>query len=299
MTATPERKGYPSDLADEEWFLIAPLVAQAAGPGRPRTVDIREIVNAILYLNKSGCQWDMLPHDFPDYRHVNYYYLEWTRNGIWDQVMDALRGLVRVFAGKQPQPTAAVIDSQSVKTASSGEGRGYDVGKQVKGRKRHIAVDTLGCLLLVLVTRASLQDRDGGFELCTDIQLAFGTIAKIWADHAYAGDLVEYARRFCRFVLEIVKRPGEQRGFQVQPKRWIVERTLGWLTPFRRLSKDYETTTGTDDGRARPAPYFQLSLIDERNEFFDALFVCCVATEPGLKPALFASRLEIEKDHEG
>lgn len=253
MTATSERKPYPSDLADEEWLLIAPLVAQAAGPGRPRTVDIREIVNAILYLNKTGCQWEMLPHDFPDYRHVNYYYLEWIRNGIWDQVMDTLRGLVRVIAGKQEQPTAAILDSQSVKTMSAGEARGYDAGKQVKGRKRHIAVDTLGCLLLVLVTRASLQDRDGGFELCTEIQQTFRTIAKIWADHAYAGDLVEYVGRFCRFVLEIVKRSPKQRGFQVQPKRWIVERTLGWLTPFRRLSKDYETTTESSESMIKIA----------------------------------------------
>jgi putative transposase len=253
MTATPERKPYPSDLADEEWLLIAPRVAQAAGPGRPRTVDIREVVNAILYLNKSGCQWEMLPHDFPDYRHVNYYYLEWTRNGIWDQVMDMLRRLVRTIAGKHPEPTAAVIDSQSVKTVSSGEARGYDVGKQVKGRKRHIAVDTLGCLLLVLVTHASLQDRDGGLNLCTDMQLVFGTIAKVWADSAYAGDLVEYVRRFCRFALEIVKRPKEQCGFQVQPKRWIVERTFGWLTPFRRLSKDYETTTESSESMIKIA----------------------------------------------
>jgi len=253
MSTQTHRKPYPTDISDEAWEWIAPLLAQGTGPGRPRTVDIREIANAIFYLDKTGCQWEMLPHDFPDYRHVNYYYLEWTRNGVWDQVLAGLRELARVVAGKQLEPSAAVMDSQSVKTTGHGEQRGYDAGKQVKGRKRHIVVDTLGLLLLVMVTPASMQDRDGGVQLCDEVQQQFARIKKIWADSSYRGELVEYVQLWCRFVLEIVKRPADQRGFQVQPKRWIVERTLGWLNPFRRLSKDYEDTTTSSESMVKIA----------------------------------------------
>ena len=253
MSTQTLRKPYPTDISDEAWEWIAPLLAQDAGPGRPRTVDIREIANAIFYLDKTGCQWEMLPHDFPDYRHVNYYYLEWTRKGIWDQVLARVRELARVAAGKAPEPTAAVMDSQSVKTTGHGEARGYDGGKQVKGRKRHLVVDTLGLLLLIWVTSASLQDREGGADLCDLVQQQFATIQKIWADSAYAGELVEYVSLWCGFLLEIVKRPPGQRGFQLQAKRWIVERSLGWLTSFRRLSKDYENTTESSEAMIKIA----------------------------------------------
>src|SRR5689334_17900970 len=148
---------YPTDLNDAEWEEVAPIVAQKKGRGRKRTVNIREVLNAIFYLDKTGCQWEMLPKDFPDYRHVNYYYLQWTRKGIWDVVLDTLRRAIRKQEGRDEQPSAAVLDSQSVKTTGKGEERGYDSGKQVKGRKRHIVVDTLGLLLLVLVTSASVQ----------------------------------------------------------------------------------------------------------------------------------------------
>jgi putative transposase len=153
-----------------------------------------------------------------------------------------VRETARVAAGKRAKPTAAILDSQSVKTTGAGEERGFDAGKKVKGRKRHIAVDTLGLLLLVLVTSASVHDRDGGAELVDELQHHHPQLKKAWADSAYAGELVSYVQQWCRFVLEIVKRPPDQKGFQIQLKRWIVERSFGWLNAFRRLSKDYENT---------------------------------------------------------
>lgn len=251
MSNIPCTKRYSTDVDDTEWMIIEPFLRQKPGKGRKRTVNIREVANAIFYLDRTGCQWEMLPKEFPDYRHVNYYYLQWTRDGTWDMVLAALREIVRVSEGHLGEPTAAIIDSQSVKTVGPGEERGYDAGKQVKGRKRFIAVDTLGLLLSVMVMAASVSEPAGGVEILDDLHKRFPTLRKIWADSAYAGELVDYVQHWCRFVLEIVRRSPEQRGFQVQMKRWIVERTFGWMNWWRRLSKDYEKTIESSESMVK------------------------------------------------
>lgn len=242
MPNEPCTKRYQTDLDQTEWLIIEPFLRQKPGKGRKRTVNIREVANAIFYLDRTGCQWEMLPKDFPDYRHVNYYYNKWMRDGTWDLVLAALRELVRTSEGRAEAPTAAIIDSQSVKTIGPGDERGFDGGKRVKGRKRFLAVDTLGLPLAVMVMAASVSEPAGGVELLDELHKRFPSLQKVWADSAYCGELVDYVQRWCRFVLEIVKREPNQKGFQVQPKRWIVERTFGWMNWWRRLSKDYEKT---------------------------------------------------------
>ena len=247
MTIRTRKKRYTTDVNDTEWLLIEPLVRQKPGKGRKRTVNIREVVNAIFYLDYTGCQWEMLPKDFPDYRHVNYYYLQWTRDGTWDTVLTTLRQIGRTLAGHPEEPSAAILDSQSVKTANTGEERGFDGGKRVKGRKRFLIVDTLGFILCIMVMSASVSEPAGGVEILDDLNQRFPTIKKVWADSAYRGQLVDYVQQWCRFVLEIVRPAPNQRGFQVQPKRWIVERSLSWLNWWRRLSKDYEKTVESSE----------------------------------------------------
>lgn len=239
MDATP-RRAYSSDLLDVQWSLIEPLLPTPKPGGRRREVDIREVVNAIYYVLKTGCAWKDLPHDFPAEGTVRDYFHQWRRAGVWERVHDALRRASRVQANREPDPSAGVIDSQSVKATRTTGTRGFDAGKKINGRKRHILVDTLGLLVFVAVQIASVQDRDGAKPVLQGAATKSARLAKVWADGAYAGQLIGWTARECGWELEIVKRSDQAQGFEVLPRRWVVERTLSWISNYRRLSKDYE-----------------------------------------------------------
>lgn len=239
--ASPSPGPYPSDLTDQQWDLISPMVPVKPG-GRPAKHDRRRIVEAILYLTRTGCSWRQLPHDFPPWDTVYWYFQRWNAEGTTDRIHDALRDATRDAAGRDPMASAGIVDAQSIKGADTvgSDSRGYDAGKKVNGRKRHLVVDTIGLLVVVLVTAASLQDRDGGRLVLDRARMKMPSIALVWADGGYAGRCVEFARRWLRITLQIVNKPDGQRTFEVLPRRWVVERTLSWLVRCRRLGRDYE-----------------------------------------------------------
>ena len=239
MASSPSSpRGYDFDLTDEQWALIEPLLPPPATAGRREKHPRREIVNAILYVVRTGCAWRLLPREFPPWQTVFWYFKRWRADGSLDRLHDALRDA----DGRDPMASAAIVDAQSVKAADTvGRAtRGYDGGKKVNGRKRHIVVDTLGLLLVVLVTAASVQDRDGGARVLDRLRFRMPSVAMIWADGGYAGRLVGYARQVLKVLVDIVRKREGQRTFEVLPRRWVVERTLSWISRCRRLAHDYE-----------------------------------------------------------
>lgn len=228
-------KKYPTDLTDSQWSKIENFFTK-----RKRKHSLREIVNALLYITKSGNQWRMLPHDYPNWKLVYYYFRRWMAEGLIEEIHEALRSLCRKQAGRNESPSLGLLDSQSAKTSCISSEKGYDAGKRVSGRKRHIITDTMGFILAVVIHNANIQDRDGAKLVLKELRYKYPLLKKILADGGYRGTLIEWTKSTLGWTLEIVSKVVGISFFQVLPKRWIVERTFGWFNFNRRLAKDYE-----------------------------------------------------------
>jgi putative transposase len=243
------RKTYPTDLSDTEWDRLKTRLPDAMLPGRLRAHSLRDIFDAIFYVLRSGCPWRMLPGDFPPWSTVYYHFRRFRLSGLWQHVFVILRAAERKRNGKDPNPSAAIMDTQSIKTTEEGgRSSGYDAHKNVKGRKRHLLVDTLGLPLSVYVTPADVQDRAGARLLLAGLKPLLPRLKKIWADGAYSGEeLAKWCEEQGEWELEIVERDKKAKGFKVVSKRWIIERTLGWLRRDRPQAKDYERKVQTSE----------------------------------------------------